>query len=360
MCANDNAQSKSGQGVAGSGGEATGLVPYTTSHTQATDQRTSTVFALQHLLAVSASEARLRRLKHHVRTASRLIKETMARSGAKWRAVFVTLTYRAAEQWRPKHIAAFLNNVRMWGDRQGVKVGYVWVAEMQKRGVIHYHAVVWVPSRLQLPKPDRRGWWPHGSTNVQSVKRNAIGYLMKYVSKGVGDSPDLPQGARVCGSGGLDFMARNEFHYWRLPRYVRENISVGDRCSRVVGGGWMSRSTGEVWRSEFGVYAHSVKSRGKDCNGRNLRDDYVVLLSDKFKREKSARQFDPLLWDIIKERDWEKQRARESADAAASESIFWYETRASFVGSGSRDANNSEPWFGDFRVLPFVQESVGV
>lgn len=207
----------------------------------------------------------------------------MSRSGAKWRAVFVTLTYRPGVVWKPNHVRSFVDCVRKWGDRQGVKVGYLWVAEMQERGAVHYHAVIWIPSRLQLPRPDRRGWWPHGSTNVQTVKRNAVGYLMKYVSKGVGGGPDLPKGARVCGSGGLDDMARAEFHYWRLPRYVRENIVIGDRCARAVGGGWYSRRTGEHWQSAYGVYAFCERKRMGD-DGRKLRSDTITLLSDRWRR----------------------------------------------------------------------------
>lgn len=310
-----------------------GLVPYTTSHTS-DGQRAATVFEVGAMLGVSAVENRLRRLKHHVRTASRLIKETMHREGRKWRAVFVTLTYRPGVEWSPKHVASFLNNVRMWGARQGVRLGYVWVAEMQKRGAVHYHAVIWLPARLQMPRPDgKRGWWRHGTSNVQTVKRNAIGYLMKYVSKGVGNYPDLPSGARVCGSGGLDRMARNEFHYWRLPRYVRSGLESetwgplrpGElwdgrmRAFRAGGGGWCSRASGEVWRSEFGLFGIARKGRGEDCNGRALRQDTVCVLSERYKRESGADyDWSPVV-TAMREVEWYKIRASRAALFAAQE-----------------------------------------
>lgn len=261
-----------------------GLVPYTTSDTRASGAA-STPFELAAMVQAPAALSRLRRLRHHVRTASRLIRETMHREGAQWRAVFVTLTYAPGVEWSPRHVTDFIKNVRMWGARQGVRVGYVWVAEMQRRGAVHYHAVIWIPSRLQLPKPDRRGWWRHGMSNVQAVKRNGVGYLMKYVSKGLGDDPDLPLGARVCGSGGLDAMARAEFHYWRLPRYVREHVQIGERCRRAQGGGWVSTVTGQLWRSDYGLFGIARISRGADCNGRPRRDDTVCLLSDSWGRE---------------------------------------------------------------------------
>lgn len=267
--------------------EGAGLVPYTTSDTTPAvlPVSGSTAARVLGMPSLSALHNRLSRLKHHVRTASRLIKETMSRSGRRWRALFVTLTYRPGVEWSPRHVTAFIKNVRTWADRQGASLGYVWVAEMQRRGAVHYHAVVWLPSSLRLPRPDKRGWWRHGSTNVQSVKRNAVGYLMKYVSKGVtGDDPDLPAGARVCGSGGLDRMARDEFHYWRLPRYVREHIVIGDRCSRAPGGGWYSRRTGETFKSDYGLFGICLRPRFDDCNGRARRPDFVIMLSDQYKR----------------------------------------------------------------------------
>lgn len=301
MCKDDNTISPF---VVKGGGEADpGLVPYTTTHTAQ---------ALLAMPVISARQNRLLRLKHHVRTAGRLVKETMARRGRKWRAVFVTLTYKPGVEWSPNHIRGFLNAVRTWAARKSVTVGYVWVAEMQRRGAVHYHAVIWLPASLRLPRPDKpkSGWWKHGSSNVQTVKRNAVGYLMKYVSKGVsGDDPDLPSGARICGSGGLDAMARDEFHYWRLPRYVRQHVVIGERCRRVVGGGWSSSWSGEVFRSEWGIFGISYKKLDPDCNGIPRRDDVITVLSDKYKRVSGFRLFDPQVLEkyqeIVREENWE-------------------------------------------------------
>lgn len=303
MCKDDNTISPS---VVKGGGEADpGLVPYTTS-----DTAPCVLAEILAMPTISARQNRLLRLKHHVRTASRLIKETMARNGRKWRSVFVTMTYKPGVDWSPLHVTSFIKNVRMWAKRRGASMGYVWVAEMQRRGAVHYHAVIWIPASLRLPRPDKCGWWRHGTTNLQSVKRNAVGYLMKYVSKGIGsDDPDMPSGARVCGSGGLDAMARDEFHYWRLPRYVRENVQIGERCRRVPGGGWSSSWSGEVFRTEWGLYGISYKKSQPDCNGRPKRDDVIMRLSDKYKVIPGVRQFDQQVLEkyqeIVREENWE-------------------------------------------------------
>lgn len=250
-----------------------GLVPYTTSQTVPSEGQISA------MVMVSHAHSRLSRLKHHVRTAGRLVAETMSRSGRKWRALFVTLTYRPGVEWSPRHVSQFIDAAGKWSRRRGFKLGYLWVAEMQQRGAVHYHAVVWVLSRYRMPAPDKKGWWPHGTTNVQPVKRNAIGYLMKYVSKGCGgEGPGLPSGCRVCGSGGLDSMARDEFHYWRLPRYVREHVQIGERCARADGGGWVSRESGEVWRSEWGLFGIARVKKGE-------QRDSVTILSNEYRRE---------------------------------------------------------------------------
>lgn len=296
--------------VKGGGAAASGLVPYTTTHTgrgnrtwDASDfPKPTTVLERLAMPTFSARQNRLVRMKHHVRTASRLIKETMSRNGRKWRALFVTLTYRPGVSWQSNHMTLFFTNVRNWANRQGAALGYVWVAEMQRRGAVHYHAVVWLPASLRLPRPDKRGWWRHGSTNVQAVKRNATGYLMKYVSKGVrGDDPDLPAGARMCGSGGLDAMARDEFHYWRLPRYVRQNVTIGERCRRVKGGGWASTVSGEVWRSDWGLYGIAYRPMDPDCNGRPRRADAIIMLSDTYKRQSCVMRMDPAVVERVHE-----------------------------------------------------------
>jgi hypothetical protein len=97
--------------------------------------------------------------------------------------------------------------MRAWttGDRD-IPFRYVWVAELQKRGALHYHVAIWLPKRVQLPKFDKQGWWPHGSTQ-RLIAKNAVGYLMKYLSK-ISPFHKFPKGVRIHGFGGLTQQAR--------------------------------------------------------------------------------------------------------------------------------------------------------
>lgn len=170
------------------------------------------------------------------------------------RVVMVTLTYSDAAGWRPDHITACLKAVREWFRRLGRPFRYVWVAELQKRGAVHYHLLVWMPRGLTLPFFDRRGWWPHGSSNAVWA-RKPVGYLCKYASKFDGQGGDFPKGARIHGSGGFDSLGKAIRHWWSLPGWLRAQCGVGDRIVRPKGGGFVHAPTGEFvhspWRFAF-------------------------------------------------------------------------------------------------------------
>ena len=140
-------------------------------------------------------------------------------------------------------------NLRKWCNRQGFRARYVWVAELQQRGTIHYHAVVWLPVGVRCPAFDSRGWWPHGMTNRKAVRRSAVGYLMKYLSKGT-DTCSFPKGARIYGVAGLDKAMSRVRRWVRLPAFVQGNSSTLDAWTRTPGGGWSSPS-GVGFVSEF-------------------------------------------------------------------------------------------------------------
>lgn len=163
----------------------------------------------------------------------------------------VTLTYRGDNgDWQPSHVRSFMDHVRKWCGRQGFAARYVWVAELQQRGVIHYHVAVWVPRGTRMPMPDRQGWWPHGMTRIE-VARAAVPYLLKYLSKDTSKTLGrFPRGARIHGCGGLEHALRRARRWLGLPAFVQGNSSINDKWSRRVGGGWCSPDgTGVV--SEF-------------------------------------------------------------------------------------------------------------
>lgn len=181
--------------------------------------------------------------------------QAMQAGGFRWRPAMLTLTYREERPWEPRDISETLKRIRQWMGRRGHKLRLAWVAELTARGAVHYHACIWLPKGLTLPKPDKQGWWPHGHTRIEWARR-PISYMVKYTSKGE-DSFRLdehgnfqritfPKGCRIHGRSGLDLAQRRIVAWWCLPRYVRENFSkVGSRIVRANGGGWLDHDTGQ-------------------------------------------------------------------------------------------------------------------
>jgi len=165
--------------------------------------------------------------------------------------IMVTLTYAGTnDAWSPRHVSDFIKRVRQYMARRGVGLRYVWVAELQRRGVIHYHAALFVPRGFVLPKPDDFGWWPHGFTRIE-LARAAVPYLLKYLSKDASKTlGDFPKGARIYGIGGLDFAGRRARRWLGLPGFVQGCGSIFADWRRRVGGGWTTPS-GAVVPSEF-------------------------------------------------------------------------------------------------------------
>lgn len=165
--------------------------------------------------------------------------------------IMVTLTYRDASAWRPRHVADLMRRVRNWCKSHGFPCRYVWVAELQKRGAIHYHVALFVPHGTRLPIPDKSGWWPHGSSRIE-LARSVVPYLMKYLSKG-GDKAGawrLPQGARMYGVGGVEHSLRRARRWLSLPAFVRARADIADDWRRAPGGGWVDPD-GVIWPSEY-------------------------------------------------------------------------------------------------------------
>ena len=145
--------------------------------------------------------ARVLRLRKAVRESARL--HAVSNRG---RLLMVTMTYADLDAWTPRDLSACIKRMREWAKGQGTTLRYVWVGELQKRGALHYHVLVWLPWSVRLPHPDKMGWWPHGSTNVV-LARSPVGYMTKYAtkirSKVEGEGSSFPKGARMHGAGGF-------------------------------------------------------------------------------------------------------------------------------------------------------------
>jgi hypothetical protein len=147
-------------------------------------------------------------MRKAVRLAASLHEEELQTGSLRYQAAMVTLTYAPGpgQKWERLHITKFLKSVRMYLSRLGIRFRYVWVAELQKRGAVHYHVMLWLPRGVTLPKPDKRGWWPYGSTKIEWA-HCPVGYLVKYASKGE-ENGQFPKGARLHGHGGLTLEGR--------------------------------------------------------------------------------------------------------------------------------------------------------
>lgn len=231
---------RSGAEPQAGGAQVAGLVPYKTSRTHADSFEIS-----RH--PEDSFERRFGRMRRSVWWSG----QGHAEKFSGWfgsRAWFVTLTYRPGVEWSASHIADALQRCRIWLKRQtGQKLRYTWVAELQQRGAVHYHLIVYLPKRLSMPKWDKQGWWPHGMTNTQ-VARNGVGYLMKYVSK-LSPFHQFPKGMRLYGIGGLNDQARAIRTWHNLPQWVKQSYGVGDVTRRACG--FVLRSTGEILASPW-------------------------------------------------------------------------------------------------------------
>jgi hypothetical protein len=102
-----------------------------------------------------------------------------------WDSKMVTLTYEKASDWSPNHIRDFNKWLRRaMGDNLK---SYAFVAELQKRGAVHYHLIVYTKKGASIPFPDR-AWgrknyiaWKWGYTKVEKARLPQ--YLASYVSK---------------------------------------------------------------------------------------------------------------------------------------------------------------------------------
>lgn len=236
-------------GAEGASGAAAGLVSVPSSHKRGADlvalaDRCVDAFVPDKVLT------RLARLRRAVGFAARghCVSERGRRDD---QCLMITLTYAGTnDDWSPKHISAFMTHVREWCRRHGLSCRYCWVAELQKRGVIHYHVALWVPRGVKLPRPDDQGWWCHGMTRIE-VARAAVPYLLKYLSKGAGDTlGSFPKGSRIYGVGGLEYSLRRARRWLGLPAFVQARSDIGDDWRRAQGGGWISPA-GEIFPSEF-------------------------------------------------------------------------------------------------------------
>jgi hypothetical protein len=140
----------------------------------------------------------------------------------------ITLTYREAQQWQTNQITSFCS----WLKRTlgNTLISYAWVAELQERGAMHYHLMVYISKGVKIPLPDkpqgRKGHipWPHGQTQVKTALKPA--YLATYLGKEYQkDFYRFPKGARSYGTY-VNAKYRNFVKGWikykTAPQHIKE------------------------------------------------------------------------------------------------------------------------------------------
>lgn len=236
-------------------GEAAGLVLSTTSDT--TPLRGA---AAKQIIEIDRLESRSRRCRKSILTGARLHVEEAQASSIRGRWAMVTLTYRPGSTPQPRDVTGLVKCIRSYFDRAGRAWGwsghrfrYLWCLELTKALVPHYHLLVWLPKGFTLPKPDKRGWWKHGSTRIEWA-RKAVGYLAKYASKFSRDVVEaLPKGFRTHAVGGLGAESKRQLRWWKSPTDAREALGVlADIRKRA--GGYLDRVTGQFWPSPWHVF----------------------------------------------------------------------------------------------------------
>jgi hypothetical protein len=178
------------------------------------------------------------------------------RGGFRVKVAMLTLTYRPDAEYSPRQVTELQDCITDYLRHRGHQFRGVWVLELTKAGRPHYHLLLWLPRGVTLPKPDSRGWWPHGMTKIEWA-RNAVGYLVKYASKAKDEwqsGATFPAGARLFGIRGLG-QARPEYTHAMRPFWMRERVALGDRVIRCRGGGFVNVSTGEAFLSPWVIVA---------------------------------------------------------------------------------------------------------
>jgi len=180
--------------------------------------------------------------------------------GKDYRQVMITLTYTPDVKWQPGHINGFMDGVkRVLGDKL---LAYAWVAEMQERGVPHYHVNLVVKKGAKIPMPDKaygqRGHklWAHGMTKIETVKSPY--YLVKYTGK-EHQKQGFYKGMRIfavwIAKDVLSELERRKFRLSSLPKWLAKIALLAiyqanyEQPKPSPGGGWLFM--GKVLRSEW-------------------------------------------------------------------------------------------------------------
>jgi hypothetical protein len=134
---------------------------------------------------------------------------------------FLTLTFHENKTDLQETNKEFTKFIKRLGTRYKEKQRYIAVPEFQKRGAVHYHAIM-----FNMPFTETRvleGLWKHGFVKVKEVNR-ASGlalYLVKYISKSFADKR-------------LKYKRRYFHSLWNYPEMIR-NEQKAESIAKFLG-----------------------------------------------------------------------------------------------------------------------------
>jgi hypothetical protein len=144
---------------------------------------------------------------------------------SEYKFIMITLTYAPEYDWEANHIREFMLSLKkLLGNNL---LAYAWVAELQKRGTVHYHIIIAVPLDVMigddLPYPDEVGLWLYGSTTTEYARTPF--YLIKYLGKEYQkDFSRFPKGIRVFGVYIRDKSLKQLLRFRSLKDYQKEIV----------------------------------------------------------------------------------------------------------------------------------------
>lgn len=187
-------------------------------------------------MIVDAKRARLWHLRRRIFAWSKAVDKIACAPGVR-KAMF-RLSYDTegtlvpASNWAPLHISEFIDGLHA---RMGKRLlAYAWVAEVQRRGVIHYHVLLIFTGSAPVPDKEYRGrdarghmrnfkrLWPYGLSHCTWNVRTHF-YLSSYVKKEYQkDFDKFPMGAHAWGV------------YVQGDKYALRFFTASDRMQAMV------------------------------------------------------------------------------------------------------------------------------
>jgi hypothetical protein len=195
------------------------------------------------ILVMDTVKERIKRLQKRIRLWAGLADQN-TKGCTLW---MITLTYKYVDGWKPNHIREFMLKIRK---RYGKHLlGYAWVAELQKRGAVHYHVLLYTKGISKVVKPDKSGFWTHGLTTTEQARTPY--YIMKYAGKEYQkDFTKFPPGIRAFAVWFQSENLRTTLRYESLhPKYqkVFDDNNGSWKAVRIARKYNLLQSDWEVW-----------------------------------------------------------------------------------------------------------------